>query len=82
MAKGFGEVKKSQKNSGQPSSLIKASDCEQIQEQWAEHFENLTDPRGKQGVLHPFMSIVMIAILATIGGAFMMGGYRNLWCEP
>ena len=69
MAKGFGEAKKSQKNSSKPSSLAKASDCEQIQEQWAEHFENLTDPRGKQGVLHPFMSIVMIAILATIGGA-------------
>ena len=69
MAKGFGEAKSVQKNSSKPSSLLRASDCEQIQQQWAEHFENLTDPRGKQGVLHPFMSIVMIAILATIGGA-------------
>lgn len=69
MAKGFGKGKKSQKNSAKPSSQPIASDCEQIQQQWAEHFENLDDPRGKQGVLHPFMSIVMIAILATIGGA-------------
>lgn len=34
-----------------------------------EHFENLDVPTGKQGVLHPFISIVMIALLATIGGA-------------
>lgn len=69
MAKGFGKTKKSQKNRTKTSSALKASDCEQIQEQWAAHFENLDDPRGKQGVLHPFISIVMIAILATIGGA-------------
>ncbi len=54
--------------SSKPTSLLQAEDCEQIQKQWSEHFENLRDPRGKQGVLHPFMSIVMIAILATIGG--------------
>ena len=69
MAKGFSKTKKSQKNSIKTSSQPIASDCEQIQEQWSEHFENLDDPRGKQGVLHPFRSIVMIAILATIGGA-------------
>ncbi|MDY6900789.1 MAG: ISAs1 family transposase [Cyanobacteriota bacterium] len=69
MAKGFGKGKKSHKNSEKPSSTLKASNREGIQQQWAEHFENLDDPRGKQGVLHPFMSIVMIAILATIGGA-------------
>ncbi|MBE9048794.1 ISAs1 family transposase [Pleurocapsales cyanobacterium LEGE 10410] len=46
-----------------------AVDYEQIQKGLFEHFEELTDPRGKQGVLHPFMSIVMIALLATIGGA-------------
>ena len=37
--------------------------------QLAEHLENLEDPRGAQGVLHPFISIVTIALLATIGGA-------------
>ena len=35
MAKGFGKAKKSQKNNGKPSSLAFASDCEQIQQQWA-----------------------------------------------
>lgn len=69
MAKGFGIAKNSQNNSSKPSSLLKTGNCEVIPQQWTEHFENLSDPRGKQGVLHPFMSIVMIAILATIGGA-------------
>ncbi len=69
MVKGFSTAKKSQNNSTKTSSSLEASDYEQIQEQWSEHFENLDDPRGKQGVLHPFTSIVMISILATIGGA-------------
>lgn len=55
MAKGFSEGKNSQKNSsGASLAILETDDCEQIQEQWAEHFENLTDPRGKQGILHPF----------------------------
>ena len=69
MVKGFGAAKESPKKSSKPAPLLQAGDGEKIQQQWSEHFENLTDPRGKQGVLHPFMSIVMIAILATIGGA-------------
>lgn len=75
MAKGFGEVQLSTKNSRQHSSLLPASDCEKIQKQLTHHFEKLADPRGSQGVLHPFISIVMIVLLATIGGAFMMGGH-------
>lgn len=69
MAKGFGEVSLENKKRSKSSSIMPAVDCEQIQKQWAEHFEDLTDPRGSQGVLHPFISIVMIALLATIGGA-------------
>jgi len=69
MAKGFGEASISNKKRSKSSSIMPAVDCEQIQKQWAEHFEDLTDPRGSQGVLHPFISIVMIALLATIGGA-------------
>jgi hypothetical protein len=46
-----------------------AIDDEQLQKQLFEYFGALTDPRGSQGVLHPFISIVMIALLATIGGA-------------
>lgn len=69
MAKGFGEANSTPNNSKKSSSLRPTLDCEEIQKQWTEHFEDLTDPRGKQGVLHPLMSIVMIALLATIGGA-------------
>ncbi|MDV2996954.1 MAG: ISAs1 family transposase ISCysp6 [Chroococcidiopsis sp. SAG 2025] len=69
MAKGFGEASISNKKSSKSSSIMPAIDCEQIQKQWAEYFEDLTDPRGSQGVLHPFISIVMIALLATISGA-------------
>lgn len=69
MAKGFGEASLKSKKRSKSSLIMPSVDCEQIQKQWAEHFEDLTDPRGSQGVLHPFISIVMIALLATIGGA-------------
>lgn len=35
----------------------------------AVQFKSLNDPRGRQGVEHNFLSIVLIAVLATIGGA-------------
>ena len=69
MVKGFGEAFVSRKKSSQSSPLKPAIDGEQLQQQLAEHFENLEEPRGSQGVLHPFISIVTIALLATIGGA-------------
>lgn len=69
MAKGFAEASLNNQKNSKSSSIKPNIDCEQIQKQWAKHFEDLTDPRGSQGVLHPFMSIVMIALLATIGGA-------------
>jgi len=40
-----------------------------VQQQWLRQFESLVDPRGRQGQEHTFLSIVLIAILATIGGA-------------
>jgi predicted transposase YbfD/YdcC len=43
--------------------------AEQVQQQWLSQFEELEDPRGRQGREHAFLSIVLIAILATIGGA-------------
>ncbi|GAB4305530.1 MAG: hypothetical protein Fur0025_47580 [Oscillatoriaceae cyanobacterium] len=46
-----------------------AMDAETVPQRWLKHFSALEDPRGTQGVEHPFISIVMIAILATIGGA-------------
>ena len=70
MVKGFGEASVSTKKSSKSSlSLRPAIGCEQIPQQLAECFKNLEDPRGSQGVLHPFISIVRLALLATIGGA-------------
>jgi predicted transposase YbfD/YdcC len=69
MVKGFGKILVPQRKSSKSSSVGVAVDCEQVQKQLASHFQNLDDPRGKQGVLHPFLSIVIIALLATIGGA-------------
>ena len=69
MAQGFGEASISHKKSRKSSSIKAPIDCEQVQKEWTKHFEDLIDPRGSQGVLHPFISIVMIALLATIGGA-------------
>ena len=69
MAKDFGEASPNNKKSRKSSSIKANIDCEQVQKEWTKHFEDLIDPRGKQGVLHPFISIVMIALLATIGGA-------------
>jgi hypothetical protein len=40
-----------------------------VQQQWLAQFAGLADPRGRQGVEHAFLSIVLIAILATISGA-------------
>ena len=82
MVKGFGEASIDHQKSSKSSSTIPAVDCEQIQKGLFEHFEELTDPRGKQGVLHPFMSIVMIALKRDNWRSQWMGGYRNLWREP
>ena len=69
MAKGFDEASLDNKKSSKSSSIKPNIDCKQVQKEWTKHFEDLIDPRGKQGVLHPLISIVMIALLATIGGA-------------
>lgn len=68
MAKGFDCTLDSAKpKTRQP--LPPAIDAEAVQQQWQSQFAELEDPRGRQGVEHPFLSIVMIAILAVIGGA-------------
>ena len=80
-------------NNEQSSSLLPATDCEQTHQKLADTFKELQDPRGKQGVLHPFLSIVMIALLATIGGAtgweyietygvVIIVGYPAFWNYP
>ena len=69
MTQGFSETSVKSQENRKSSSLKPAIDGEQLQQQLAEHFEDLKDPRGSQGVLHPFISIVTVALLATIGGA-------------
>ena len=43
--------------------------AKQTLREWTSFFESLEDPRGRQGREHNFLSIVMIAILATVAGA-------------
>lgn len=68
-SKGFGGTAASSKSHRTGQTLPMAVDAETVQQQWLNQFSELDDPRGTQGVEHPFLSIVMIAILATIGGA-------------
>lgn len=69
MANGFASSQDSAQQRRTPRRLPSALDAGTVQAQWTSHFAELEDPRGSQGVEHPFLSIVMIAILAVIGGA-------------
>ena len=69
MSQGFGKSTGSRKKGGSRPAPGVAVDAEQVQADWLCYFDDLADPRGMQGIEHPFLSIVMIAILATIGGA-------------
>ena len=67
MSKGFAPVSSTTQR---PTRLTApAVDAREIQSKWLSYFEDLEDPRGAKGRLHPFTRVVMIAILATIGGA-------------
>lgn len=67
MSKGFASVSATTQHPTPPTAP--AVDAQEIQSKWLSYFEDLDDPRGAKGRLHPFLSVVMIAILATIGGA-------------
>ena len=69
MANGFGSPSEAQECSKQGKRLQPAVDAEEVQQQWLRQFAELEDPRGRKGREHAFLSIVMIAILASIGGA-------------
>lgn len=69
MSQGFAAAQPSPSSQSKNIPLAPAEDCKQVQEQFLSHFDRLDDPRGKQGQAHVFISIVAIAILATIGGA-------------
>lgn len=81
MSNGFGSSAAKQQHSSKQKGLRPAVDAEQVQQQWLSQFEDLEDPRGLQGQTHAFLSIVLIAILATIGGALRVGRHRTIWGE-
>jgi predicted transposase YbfD/YdcC len=68
MSEGFGTCSESKKPLA-VSKLRSAVDAESVQAQWLSQFQSLKDPRKPKGTEHSFLSIVLIAILATIGGA-------------
>lgn len=69
MSNGFCSPSPIEQRSSKRKGLQSAVDAQQVQQQWLSQFEELEDPRGLQGKEHAFVSIVLIAILATIGGA-------------
>lgn len=69
MSEGFEARTKTQKMIAKVSKLRCAVDAQNVQAQWLSKFQSLKDPRKRKGVEHNFLSIVLIAILATIGGA-------------
>lgn len=69
MSNGFASPSPAERHPSKSKGVRPAVEAEQIQQQWIAQFEELEDPRGLQGQEHAFLSIVMIAILATIGGA-------------
>jgi predicted transposase YbfD/YdcC len=69
MTKGFGTGLQSNPALVKRQKLQSAVDADSIQAQWLSQFESLKDPRGQKGVEHNFLSIVLIAVLATISGA-------------
>ena len=69
MTKGFSTPSQSAHCPAKPTGSQPAVNAEQVQQQWVSQFQDLEDPRGLQGQEHAFLSIVLIAILAAIGGA-------------
>ena len=63
-------MKKVEVNQDSQSNLeIQEKSTPKAQEGWLFYFQNLEDPRGKQGREHNFLSIVIISVLAVIGDA-------------
>ena len=69
MSEGFGTGSESKQTIPKVSKLRSAVDAESVQAQWLSQFQSLKDPRKAKGTEPNFLSIVLIAILATIGGA-------------
>ena len=65
--KGFGPVPTASNRPTIPPTL--APEAQEVQSKWLSYFDDLEDPRHPKGTLHPFLSVVIIGVLATIGGA-------------
>lgn len=65
--KGFGPVSPASKCPPPPATP--APDAQDVPTQWLSYFDELEDPRHPKGTLHPLLSVVVIGVLATIGGA-------------
>ena len=68
--------------SASKQSLRPAVDAAAVQQQWLSTFAQIDDPRGRQGIEHAFLSIVMIAVFATLGGATGWDEIETLCREP
>jgi len=69
MVNGFRAPIQPKPGTARKQSLRPAVDAAAVQQQWLSTFAQLDDPRGRQGIEHAFLSIVMIAVFATLGGA-------------
>lgn len=70
MSNGFGSSDTAKRSAQKGNKAAQSAvDTEQVKQQWKKQFEGLEDPRGLKGREHAFLSIVLIAILATIAGA-------------
>jgi len=74
MSQGFEIQSKSVKKTASPQKAHqKISDIETIQKNLVQHFADIKDPRVERTKKHQLTDILVIAILAVIAGALLMG---------
>ena len=77
MGKGFAPVKSEKEKLRAKRPFI--TPIHEIQTNLSSYFSDLKDPRVSRTKKHLLTDILVIAILAVIAGAFMLGRYRKLW---
>ena len=79
MSQGF-ETKSADatKNAGGRRQPTQVADIGSIQQSLVEHFSDIKDPRVERTKKHQLTDILVIAILAVIAGALLVGRYRKL----
>ncbi len=80
MSEGFAtksaDAGKNSYNQPQPTEVAEIG-C--IQQSLVEHFSDIKDPRVERTKKHQLTDILVIAILAIIAGALLVGRHRELW---